>query len=142
MIRYLLDTNIVSELTKPAPAPACLAWLEQNGSASALSATTLAELKYGIERLAEGKHKQQRARDFDFLLEDYKGRFFDFDGPAAVEWGRYAAALEADLGADWWKTFDFRDTAIAAIAREYGLAIVTRNARHFPLCEVVNPFAA
>ena len=59
-----------------------------------------------------------------------------------MEWGRYAAALEADMGTDWWKTFDFRDTAIAAIARAYGLAIVTRNEKHFPLCELVNPFAA
>lgn len=140
MISYLIDTNIISELNKPAPDAACLKWLEQNEDRCALSSVTLAELSFGIERLADGKNKSQRARDFDFLLEDYKGRFYDFDGPAAVEWGRYAARLEAQFGAGWWKTFDFRDTQIAAIAREYGLIVVTRNEKHFPLCELVNPF--
>ncbi len=139
-MNLLLDTNIVSELTKTAPDKNCLAWLAKNADECAISTVTLAELRYGIERLPEGRHKAQRARDFDFMLEDYAGRFYDFDGPAAVEWGRYAAKLEADYGADWWKIFDFRDTQIAAIAREYGLKVVTRNEKHFPDCEVVNPF--
>ena len=67
-------------------------------------------------------------------------RFFDFDAPAAFEWGRYAAELEAAYGTDWWKQFDQRDTMIGAIAREYGLTVVTRNQRHFPFCNTVNPF--
>jgi len=141
MILFLLDTNIVSELGKAAPDAACVAWLKANEGKCALSAITLSELRYGVERLADGKNKAQRARDFDFLLEDYQGRFYDFDGAAAVEWGRYAAELESTFGADWWKTFDVRDTQIAAIAREYGLKVVTRNEKHFPLCEVVNPFS-
>lgn len=119
-----------------------MAWLEANEGKCGLSAVTISELRYGVERMAAGKNKKQRARDFDFMLHDYKGRFFDFDGPAAVEWGRYAAELEAQFGADWWKTFDVRDTQIAAIAREYGLTVVTRNEKHFPLCDLVNPFAA
>jgi predicted nucleic acid-binding protein len=142
MIAYLLDTNIVSELTKPAPDNRCLAWLEKNQTACALSSITLSELRYGIERMPDGKNKNQRAHDFDFLLEDYQGRFYEFDGPSAVEWGRYAAELESGFGADWWKQFDLRDTQIAAIAREYGLIVVTRNGKHFPGCEVVNPFTS
>ena len=141
MIAYLLDTNIVSELGKNAPDPKCVAWLDAHDGHCGLSVVTLAELRYGVERLAAGKSKNQRTRDFDFLLEDYRGRFFDFDGPAAAEWGRYAAELESSFGVNWWKTFDFRDTQIAAIAREYGLKIATRNEKHFPFCELVNPFA-
>jgi predicted nucleic acid-binding protein len=137
---WLLDTNIVSELVKEKPDMACLDWLRSKRGQCYISAITAAELSFGIERLAEGRRKTELAREFAFLQEDYAGRFFDFDEPAAVEWGRYAAELEADFGADWWKTFDLRDTQIAAIAREYGLVVVTRNVKHFPFCQVVNPF--
>jgi toxin FitB len=139
-VKYLLDTNVASEPGKPSPDPACMAWLEAHTHESALSAITLAELRFGIERLADGKHKSQRRRDFEFMLADYTGRFFEFDGPAAVEWGRYAAELEAHFGSDWWKTYDQRDTMLAAISREYGLTIATRNTKHFPFCKVINPF--
>lgn len=137
---WLLDTNIVSELTKPAPHPACVAWLEARAADCAISTITLAELRWGIERMTEGKRKSERERDYGFLLEDYTGRFYEFDGPAATEWGRYAAKLEAAHGSDWWKHFDLRDTQIAAIAREYGLTVATRNGKHFPFCQTENPF--
>ena len=139
---WLLDTNILSELSKANPDPACLDWLRAKRGQCFISTITAAELSFGIERLPEGRRKSELARAFAFLQEDYAGKFFDFDGPAAVEWGHYAAELEADFGADWWKTFDFRDTQIAAIAREYGLAVVTRNEKHFPFCDVVNPFSS
>lgn len=140
-IAFLLDTNTVSELTKPSPDAKCLAWLQQHAAQCAISTVTLAELRYGVERLTEGRRKAELARDYDFLLEDYQGRFFEFDGPAATEWGRYAAELEADAGKDWWKQYDFRDTQIAAIAREYGLTVATRNTRHFKFVASANPFA-
>lgn len=139
-MNYLLDTNVVSELTKPAPDPKCLAWLQARAAACAISTVTLAELRYGLDRLTDGKRKAALERDFAFLMEDYTGRFFEFDGPAAAEWGRYAAELEAAAGVDWWKHYDFRDTQIAAIAREYGLKVVTRNAKHFPFVATENPF--
>lgn len=138
---WLLDTNVVSELWKPAPDAQCAAWLEQRADVCAISTITVAELRYGIDRLKAGKRKTELERDYNFLLEDYAGRFFEFDGPAAVERGRYAAALEHKLGLDWWRQVDLRDTQIAAIAREYGLRICTRNAKHFPLCDSDNPFA-
>lgn len=136
---WLLDTNIVSELTKPAPHPACVAWVEARANDCAISTITLAELRWGIERLPAGKRKNERERDYAFLTDDYTGRFYDFDGSAAAEWGRYAAELEAACGSDWWKQFDLRDTQIAAIAREYGLTVATRNTKHFPFCQTVDP---
>jgi len=139
-VTYLLDTNIVSETSKPNPDPKCLAWLEARRGQCVLSAITLAEIRYGVERLPEGKRKAAVATEFQFLVEDYAGCFLDFDAPSATEWGRYAAELEAEHGADWWKQFDLRDTQIAAIAREYGLTIATRNVKHFPFCKIENPF--
>jgi predicted nucleic acid-binding protein len=59
----------------------------------------------------------------------------------ASEWGRYAAQLEAEFGSDWWKHYDLRDTQVAAIAREYGLTVATRNEKDFPFCETENPFS-
>ncbi len=138
----LLDTNIVSEFTKPDPNAGCAAWVKANSLECGLSAITVGELRYGIERLAEGKRRNVLTQAFEFLLQDYNGRFFDFDGFACVEWGRYAAELEGVYGQEWWRTFDLRDTMHAAIAREYGLAVVTRNTKHFPLVTSVNPFSA
>jgi predicted nucleic acid-binding protein len=140
MTRWLLDTNIVSELSKEQPDAACLDWLRLRRGQCFISTITVAEISFGIERLADGRRKTELARAFAFLLEDYEGRFFDFDGNVGREWGRYAAELEADFGAGWYEQFDFRDTQIAAIAREYGLTIATRNTKHFPFCDVVNPF--
>jgi len=137
---YLLDTNIVSETSKPAPDQNCLAWLQKHKGECHLSTITVAEIRYGIERMPEGKRKSAAEKEWNFLFQDYSGYFFDFDGPAAIEWGRYVAELEARFGADWWKQFDLRDTQIAAIAREYGLTVATRNQKHFPLCATENPF--
>jgi hypothetical protein len=137
---WLLDTNVVSEISRPLPDAPCLAWLEARSEDCALSTITLAELRYGIERLPSGKRKMEKERAFRFLTEDYQGRFFDFDAAAATEWGRYAAELETLRGSDWWKHFDLRDTQIAAIAREYGLTVATRNTKDFPLCATENPF--
>ena len=137
---FLLDTNIVSELTKPVPDPRCVAGMEAHQSDCSLSAVTLGELRYGLERLPEGKKRAALTRAFGFLCEDFAERFYPFDGPAAVEWGRYAAELEQAFGADWWRQFDYRDTQIAAIAREHGLQVVTRNEKHFPGVATVNPF--
>ena len=77
---------------------------------------------------------------YQFMLEDYAGNFWEFDGASAAEWGRYAAELEAAHGANWWRQFDLRDTQIGAIAREYGLTVATRNTKHFPFCHTENPF--
>jgi toxin FitB len=137
---WLLDTNIVSELSKPQPDPKCQAWLATHTEECFISSVVVAELRYGIERLTDGKNKAEHEKDYTFLLENFRGRFYEFDGPSAYEWGRYAAELEAQYGTGWWKQFDLRDTEVAAIAREYGLTIATRNEKHFPFCRTENPF--
>jgi predicted nucleic acid-binding protein len=137
---FLLDTNVVSELTREHPDPNCLAWLEARRGQCAISTVLLAELRYGIERRPDGKEKSRLEKCYRFLTEDYRGRIWDFDLGAAGEWGRYAAELYGHYGADWWKTFDQRDTMQAAIARQNGLVVATRNKRHFPFIETIDPF--
>jgi toxin FitB len=139
-VSFLLDTNVVSETAKPQPAGQVVQWLKAHRGVCALASVTVAEMRYGIERLPESKRKAMLETKFKFLAEQYADQLYEFDGPAASEWGRYAAQLEAEYGVEWWKRFDLRDTMIAAIAREYGLIIATRNTNHFPFCQTVNPF--
>ena len=54
-MRYLLDTNILSELTKPSPLELLVEWLEEHEGDSALSAITIGELVRGVETLPQGK---------------------------------------------------------------------------------------
>ncbi len=89
-MNYLLDTNIISELSKPAPDPNCVAWVASKRGFCHLSSITLSELRYGIERLPEGKRKSLAETKFRFLHNDYQDKVFDFDPPASFEWGRYA----------------------------------------------------
>ena len=139
---YLLDTNVVSEATKEMPDSRCLAWLDATRGHCALSTITLAELRYGIERRADGKEKARLDRTYRFLTEDHRERILEFNWAAASEWGRYAAELEAAYGEKWWEQFDLRDTQIAAIGRSAGLTVATRNLKHFPFVPTVNPFEA
>jgi predicted nucleic acid-binding protein len=70
---YLLDTNTVSELRKPRPDARCVARVNRRKLDCGLSMVTLAELGYGVERLPEGKRKEQHRRDLAYLVEDYRG---------------------------------------------------------------------
>ncbi len=99
-MKYLLDSNIVSEPVKAKPDPAVVAWLDSNELECAVSTIALAELRYGIERLPEGKRRRQLERDFAFLRQDLGSRVVAFDEAEAAEWGRYAATLERELGRD------------------------------------------
>lgn len=82
-MKYLLDSNVLSEPTKPKPDPAVIAWLDANESECAVSSISLAELRYGIERLPEGKRRNQLEREFAFLRQDSCGYFAR---PRSLDW--------------------------------------------------------
>lgn len=139
-MRFLLDTNLFSEPSKKAPDERVVAWLRENRVNSAVAAITLAELRYGIERLPESKRTRGLDRQLRRLLEDVEKRVLPFDESVAAEWGRYAAECEGEFGAEWLDRVDIRDSLIAATARAHGLSVATRNGKHFPFCETVNPW--
>ncbi len=141
-MKYLLDSNIVSEPTKSKADPTVVAWLDAHELECAVSTITLAELRYGIERLPEGKRRRQLERDFAFFRQDLGNRVLPFDEVEGAEWGRYAAKLEQEPGRDAQRKVRIKDSQIAATARAHRLTVVTRNMDHFPGVETLNPFEA
>ena len=141
-MRYVLDTNIVSETSKPKPDPGCLSWLHDHTGECCLTTITLAEMCFGMERLPEGRRKRELARKYNFMRQNFRDWILDFDEAAACEFGRYVAEYEAGRGADGLKQADVRDLQIAAIARSLGFTVATRNIRHYPFVQTVDPFEA
>jgi predicted nucleic acid-binding protein len=130
----MLDTNTLSELTKPQPVPDLLQWLEDNEVDSALSAISLGELTIGIESLPEGKKRRRLERVFKFLRQDYSGKILDFTEGVAVEWGRLVVEARRQ-----GRNLVVLDSQIEATAVHFGLTVVTRNSRDF-LYPVFNPW--
>jgi len=141
-MKFVLDTNVVSESTKPKPDPRCVAWMLDHADDCCLTTITMAEMFFGVERLPEGKRKRALARKHEFILQDFQPWILDFDQAAASEFGRYVAEYEADQGADGLKAADVRDLQIASIARSLGWIVATRNSKHYPFVDTVNPFEA
>lgn len=137
---FLLDTNIVSEWTKPQPNPGVVAWLaEVDEDCTFLSVITLTELRYGVERIASGKRKK---RLNEWLEEElplrFEGRVLAIDSAIADACGKIVAR-----GAGIGRRIEAMDAFIAATAEVHSLTVVTRNLSDFePLIRsVLNPWA-
>ena len=138
MIRYLLDTNIVSEVTKPAPSEALTRWMsEQLDENLFISSLTVAEIRRGILELPLGK-KRKRLEDWFSGPEGPPALFADrvlpFDQHAALVWARLMADRKV-IG----RSRNLLDMIIAAVAEANACVIVTANERDFAGLKVLNP---
>jgi predicted nucleic acid-binding protein len=127
-VSFLLDTNVVSEWIKPRPNPGVVAWIaDMDEDRVFLSVVTLAELRYGVERLAPG---QRRTRLGGWLEDDlplrFEGRILNIHPAVANACGRLVARAEA-MG----RPTEAMDAFIAATAEVHGLTVVTRNISDF-----------
>ncbi len=133
---YLLDTNVISELVRPKPAKAVLAWFENIPSeALHISVLTLGEIRKGVEQMPDGARREKLRLWLEHELVDWFGtRILLVDVPVADRWGR----LIAQMG----RPVPSIDSMLAATALHYELRLVTRNQKDFgyPGLEVVNPW--
>lgn len=127
-MRFLLDTNVISEPTRARPNRGLLAWLAEVDEDSVfLSVVTIAELRYGIERLVAGKRRDHLDAWLRKDLESrFEGRILPVDFGIADACGRLMARSES-MG----RPVEPRDAFIAATAEVHGLTLVTRNTSDF-----------
>jgi toxin FitB len=124
---FLLDTNVVSELIKPKPAPRVVAWFESvNESLLCLSVLTLGEIRKGIVALGDvGRRVALEAwLDHDLALR-FDGRILPIDLGVADRWGRICGTAAAKKS-----PIPVIDGLLAATALHYDLTLVTRDTRH------------
>lgn len=136
----LLDTNVVSELMRPAPDRTVIAWVDaQPASDLWVSAITVGEIRLGIALLPAGQRQDRFARLADTMFqEDFSGRCLSYGVRAASEFAAIVAA-RTRLG----RPISVEDGQIAAIARAGKLTLATRNTKDFADIDglsVVNPW--
>ena len=135
----LIDTNVVSELMRPVPAPAVLDWFATREAADLfLSAVSEAELCAGAAYLPAGRRREGLVAAIDaMIVEDFGGRILSFDSAAAKSYAVIAAARRAA-----GRPIAEADCQIAAIARGRGAAVATRNVADFLGCgvEIIDPW--
>jgi len=138
MTRYLLDTNIVSNATKPSPSQSLIEWMsEQVDEDLFISSLTLAEIQRGVLGKQAGK-KRRELEDWFKGPEGpqvlFRGRVLAFDEKAALIWGRLMAE-----GTVAGRPRSALDMVVAAIAEANDCIIVTDNEKHFAGIHIFNP---
>ena len=135
----VVDTNVISELTRQAPAPEVVSWLDSLAADEvATTAITAAELLYGVEQLPAGRRETELSAAIHGLLsDDFQGRVLSFDEPAASRYAEIVARRER-LG----RSIGIADAHIAAVCRAIGAILATRNTGDFEDTgiDLINPW--
>jgi len=131
---YLLDTNVISELRKPRPHGAVVAWVDRTANEDLhLSAVTLGELQAGVEMTREQDPDKAAEIEAWIDLVAQTWNVLPVDARVFRSWGVLMHRRPDHL---------IEDALIAATAIVHHLVVVTRNVRHFAVFEVetFNPF--
>lgn len=123
-MRYLLDTNVLSELVKRRPALTVRRWFAaQPPLELAISVLTLGEIEKGIARLAAGERRTELSRWARIELPtQFVARLLGIDGSIAIAWGAMSAQATAD-----GRPLPVLDGLLLATAQVFELTLVTRN---------------
>ena len=137
-MRYLLDTNIISNITKPVPSASLVSWLARQADEDLFIASlTVAEIRRGVLEMPAGKRRDQLDSWFggpEGPKALFAGRVLPFDEAAGLIWARLMAEGKAR-----GRQRSALDTIIAAVAEANGCVVVTDNERDFEGIEIVNP---
>jgi predicted nucleic acid-binding protein len=135
----VLDTNVLSEVMKPAPSKAVVKWLSEQVREKVYTTTiTEAEILYGIALLPNSARKKRLENAvLQMFSEDLTGKLIPFDSYAAKSY-----ALIGSIRKNMGKPISFADAQIASIALSRGAKLATRNVKDFEGCgvDLVNPF--
>ncbi len=138
MTRYLLDTNIISDATRPAPSDRLIAWLGQQADGDLfISALTIAEIQRGILEMPEGRKRAALVAWFagsEGPAALFMGRILPFDAAAGLVWARLMAE-----GRTAGRPRSALDMIIAATCETNQCVIVTNNESGFMGLDVLNP---
>ena len=138
MTRYLLDTNIISDVIKPDPSKSLLAWMgTQRDDELFIATLTIAEIRRGI--LEKPRGKRRNALDAWFAGPEgpqalFAGRILPFDEQAALLWARLMAEGKAA-----GRPRNALDMIIASVAGANDCIVVTANERDFMGLTILNP---
>lgn len=139
-MNYLLDTNVLSEATKPQPDARAAAWLRARSALTLfVSIVSIAEIRKGILLLPEGKKRRNLEGWLGSkLLPAFSGRVIPLGEAEMNEWAAMQASAERSA-----HRLPVVDSLIAATARCHGLILATRNLHDFRHCgiPVLDPWA-
>ena len=135
---YLIDTNIISNVTKPAPSTSLVAWIaEQADEDLFISSLTIAEIRRGVLEAPAGRKRDALNAWFagpEGPSALFAGRVLPFDEKASLVWARLMAE-----GTARGRPRNALDTIIAATAEANDCIVVTDNERDFSGVECINP---
>lgn len=136
---YLLDTCVISEVTRRVPSEVVTDWLSRQSEETLfLSVITLGEIERGVSKLLSGPKRVKLKRWLDQdLLQRFQRRLLPVDHRVARAWGAVQAELEVA-----GTPMPAIDGLLSATARTHGLILVTRNTSNFkdPVVELLNPW--
>jgi len=137
MTEYLLDTNILSDMTKLRPNKGIFEWFSNTSEKNMyISVMSIGEIVYGIEKLPDGTKKANLSDWLEVVIYDgFDGRILDINTNVMTIWG--------EMWAKFHRSLQIQDTLIAATAITYDMTIVTRNVKDFidiAYVNVLNPW--
>ena len=134
-MKYLVDANVLSEPTKPAPNPRVIDWLRAHESDIAVDPIILGEMRFGVLLLRKGKKRTALERWFDTGVQ--RLHCLPWEADTGLKWTELLARLRTT-----GKAMPIKDSLIAATALVHDLVVVTRNRSGFAKAgvRVVDPF--
>jgi toxin FitB len=130
LARYLVDANVLSEATKPAPDQRVIDWLGHNEPELAVDPVILGEIRFGILLLPRGRRRSRLEHWFEDGVQ--RLQCIPWEASTGLRWAELLARLRAE-----GRAMPIKDSFIAATALEHDLAVATLNRRDFDAAGVI-----